>query len=66
MVVSSLELQSSLGDRHTHTHLDGGFGQPGNSNEEFLLQAEPTKMNQQVRDQDPDHQTNENAGQTQS
>lgn len=63
MAVGWLELQSSLGDRHTH--LDGGFGQPGYSDEEFLLQAEATKMNKQVRDEDPDHQTSEDTGQTQ-
>lgn len=47
-------------------YLYGGFRQPGHSNEQFLLQVESSEMNQQEGDEQTDHQTDADTGQTQT
>lgn len=47
-----------------HTDLYSCFRQPGHRDEEFLLQVESSKMNQQEGDKKADHQTNTDTGQT--
>lgn len=48
----------------SYTNLHSGFGQPGHSDEDFLLQVESSKVDQQEGDKQTDHQPDADASQT--